>query len=237
LARNAATCYCTMDMDSQPGRRIGSGRHADVYDIGDGLVLRRYRDGDRDTAAQAAAMRAARDGGFPVPAVISSGGRDLVMQRVDGPTMLDQLARNPWRVIVYATMLANLHRRLHAIRAPATLERPFGDGVQLLHLDLQPENVVLSTDMGPVVLDWEWAAAGPPSADVAHTWLELATSEIPGPAWRRTMGTFIRAAFVRSFLRRVDREEAETVMPLVRQYRLSRRVLTAHERRTIEAMH
>jgi thiamine kinase-like enzyme len=133
-------------------------------------------------------------------------------------------------------MLADLHQRLHTIRAPVTLEQPFGGGVQLLHLDLQPENVVLSQHWGPVVLDWEWAAAGPPAADVAHTWLELATSEIPGPAWRRTMGALLRDAFLRTFLRHVDRAEAENIMPLVREYRLARRELTAHERHAIEAM-
>jgi aminoglycoside phosphotransferase (APT) family kinase protein len=222
-------------MDPQPGRIVGRGRHADVFDIGDGLVLRRHRD-ERDTALQIAAMRAARDAGYPVPAVVGGGGRDLVMQRVDGPTMLSQLARKPWRVNAYATMLADLHQRLHTIRAPASLEQLFGGGVQLLHLDLQPENVVLSPDLGPVVLDWEWAAAGPPAADVAHTWLEMATSEIPGPAWRRTIGSLLRAAFVRAFLRKVQRAEAEELMPRVREYRLLRRELTAHERRAIEAM-
>src|SRR5579862_6950221 len=105
-------------MDTQRSSKIGSGRHADVYDIGDGLVLRRYRD-ERDTAAQADAMRAASEGGFPVPRVASASGRDLVMQRIQGPTMLALLARKPWRVISCAAMLADLHRRLHVIRAPA----------------------------------------------------------------------------------------------------------------------
>lgn len=222
-------------MDPQPGRIIGSGRHADVYDSGDGFVLRRYRD-ERDTAVQIEAMRAASDAGFPVPVVVRGGGRDLVMERVDGPTMLAQLARKPWRVNEYATLLADLHKRLHTVRAPATLEQPFGSGVQLLHLDLQPENVVLSPHKGPVVLDWEWAAAGPPAADVAHTWLQLVTSEIPGPAWRRTIGAFLRDAFLRLFLRNIHRADAEGFMPLVREYRLSVRELTVRERHAIEAL-
>jgi hypothetical protein len=123
------------------------------------------------------------------------------MQRVEGRTMLAQLARKPWRMVAYATMLADLHRRLHTIRAPDTLEQPFGAGAQLLHLDLQPENIILTAHQGPIVLDWEWAAAGPAPADVAHTWLELATSEIPGAPWRRAVGGLIRAGFLRAFLR------------------------------------
>ncbi len=35
-----------------PGTLVGAGRNADVYDIGDGRVLRRYRDG-RETRRSA----------------------------------------------------------------------------------------------------------------------------------------------------------------------------------------
>jgi thiamine kinase-like enzyme len=96
--------------------------------------------------------------------------------------------------------------------------------------------VILSPRQGPIVLDWEWAAAGPAAADVAHTWLELATSEIPGPAWRRTVAELIRHAFLRAFLRRVQRAEAAALLPQVREYRLSRRELTAHERAVVAAL-
>ena len=34
-----------------PGPLIGAGRSADVYDIGDGRVLRRYRDGPPELPA------------------------------------------------------------------------------------------------------------------------------------------------------------------------------------------
>jgi len=34
------------------------------------------------------------------------------------------------------------------------------------------------TAAGPVVIDWSNAAAGPPAADVALTWLIIATSEV-----------------------------------------------------------
>ncbi len=213
------------------GPRIGRGRHADVFDIGDGLVLRRYRY-ERDTAAQALAMAAAAEAGFPVPAVMSSSGRDIVMARVE-PTMLADLAHRPWRVRHHASVLAGLHRQLHAIEAPGGLEQPVGLGSRLLHLDLQPENVLLSADRGPVVLDWEWAAAGPAAADVAHTWLQLATSEVPGAWWRRFVGSMGGRTFLSAFLARLDRAEAAACMSVVREYRLARRELTPHERRAV----
>ena len=219
-------------VSAQLGPVIGRGRHADVYDLGNGFVLRRYRY-ERDTAAQAQAMRSAREAGYPVPAVINSDGRDLVMERVEGPTMLQRLVREPWRMRQYAAVLADLHSRLHIIRAPDELESPVGDGAQLIHLDLQPENIVLHPRLGPIVLDWEWAAAGPPSADVAHTWLQVATSQIPGPAWRRVVGWLLAQGFLRDFLACVDREEAARHMAVVREYRLARRELTVRERRAV----
>jgi aminoglycoside phosphotransferase (APT) family kinase protein len=215
-----------------PGPLIGRGRHADVFDIGDGLVLRRYRY-ERDTTAQALAMQAAANAGFPVPAVVSSGGRDLVMARVEGPTMLADLARRPWLVRRHALVLAGLHHQLHAIEAPPGLEQPVGAGSRLLHLDLQPENVLLTPNRGPVVLDWEWAAVGPPAADVAHTWLQVATSEVPGGRWRRLVGSMAGRAFLRAFFSQLNRAEAAACMPVVREYRLARRELTPRERRAV----
>jgi Phosphotransferase enzyme family len=221
-------------VDAPPGPLIGRGRHADVYDIGDGLVLRRYRY-ERDTTAQARAMQVARAAGYPVPERVESRGRDLVTARVGGPTMLHDIARRPWRLRGHAETLAGLHDRLHGIAAPPELERPFGSGDQLLHLDLQPENVLLDPDRGPVVLDWEWAAGGPAAADVAHTWLQLATSEIPGSRGRRTVGALGGRAFINAFLAHVDRAAATAQMEVVRQYRLARRGLTAGERASIAA--
>ena len=216
------------------GDLVGRGRHADVYDIGDGLVVRRYRD-DRDTAAQATAMRTARDAGYPVPGRVDAAGRELVMERVGGPTMLQAIARQPWRLRHYAEVLAGLQRRLHSIEAPLELDHPFGAGSKLLHLDLQPENILIDPDRGPVVLDWEWAAAGPAAADVAHTWLQLATSEVPGSRWRRAVGAVGGRAFLRAFLAQVDQGAAAAQMDAVREYRLARRELTAKERLAVTA--
>jgi Ser/Thr protein kinase RdoA (MazF antagonist) len=213
---------------------IGQGRHADVYDIGDGLVLRRYRQ-DRDTSVQALAMQAARQAGYPVPGRVESSGREIVMERIGGSTMLQAIARAPWQLHHYAAVLAELHDRLHAVPAPDGFPHPLGDGGALLHLDLQPENILIDPERGPVVLDWEWAAAGPASADVAHTWLQLATSEIPGSTWRRLVGAAGAKTFLRAFLTRVDRPSAAAAMGTVRQYRLAQRELTAKERRAITA--
>ncbi|HEY2430109.1 MAG TPA: hypothetical protein VGI06_14320, partial [Acidimicrobiales bacterium] len=52
----------------EPGEVIASGRDAEIFAYGPGLVLRRAR-GGRSLAAEARVMEHARRGGFPVPAV------------------------------------------------------------------------------------------------------------------------------------------------------------------------
>jgi hypothetical protein len=65
---------------------LARGREADVFDRGDGTVLRRYRD-HAVPAHEVRAMRHARSQGYPVPEVIAVSGRDLVLDRILGPTM------------------------------------------------------------------------------------------------------------------------------------------------------
>ena len=116
-------------------------------------------------------MEYARSQGYPVPAVeeVSDDGTELVMERVDGPSMLVPLSRQPWALKHYARMLADLHNRLHEIDGPEWLRpAPGGNGERVVHLDLHPLNVILSAK-GPVVIDWANVARGDPAADVALT--------------------------------------------------------------------
>jgi aminoglycoside phosphotransferase (APT) family kinase protein len=200
---------------SLPGALIGSGRSADVYDIGAGRVLRRYRDGRpaRLVAAEAGVMAATRTAGVPVPEVLEVTGAGIVMGRVSGPTMLAVLARRPWTAPAQARLLARLHGLVHRVPAEAVaglgLPLPFGDGPGpddvLLHQDLHPANVILTRD-GPVIIDWERAACGPAGADVATTWAIIAFSEIPGSRAEAAAARATRALFTRSFTRAAERD-------------------------------
>jgi aminoglycoside phosphotransferase (APT) family kinase protein len=197
-----------------PGTLIARGRSADVYDHGEGLVLRRYRMAHLTAEPEARIMEHARAQGYPVPEVIDARGGDLVMRRVEGPTMLDDLGRRPWRLVAHARLLADLHRRLHRIRAPDDVPRSFGGGDTLLHLDLHPENVLL-TPRGPVVTDWTNAAAGPPAADEAQTWVILATSRIPASGFRARLLGSGRRLFLDALLRELDGPELRAQLPVV----------------------
>ncbi|WP_433127170.1 phosphotransferase [Micromonospora sp. CA-240977] len=147
---------------------LASGRDADVFAIDDRRVLRRYRNGG-DVAAEAAVMAYVRSLGFPVPTVYEARGTDLVMERLDGRTMLSALIAGELDALAAADCLADLHRRLHAL-PPRLGQR---DGDRILHLDLHPDNVMLTT-RGPVLIDWRNATEGPAELDVALSAVILA---------------------------------------------------------------
>ena len=134
-------------------RPLAAGRSADVFDLGGGRILRRYHDRARSAEREAKVVSWAGAHGVPVPEVFDVAGPDIVMEKVDGPTMLADLARRPWRLLRHAARLARLHQQVHRVPALDGLRAPFGDGRALLHLDLHPDNVLLSP-RGPVLIAW-----------------------------------------------------------------------------------
>ena len=191
-----------------------------MFDAGPGRVLRRYREGEGgDVELEAAVMEHARSHGYPVPEVHDANGRDLVLERVDGQTMMADLARRPWLVGRHGKTLAALHRRLHEIPAPAGLRSHLGRGESLTHFDLHPENVLLSPN-GPVVIDWSNAARGEPADDVAFTWVILATSTVPGPLPFRVVAKAGRDLLVNAFLAGIDADAARERLGTAARLRL-----------------
>ncbi|MFF9571079.1 phosphotransferase [Streptomyces sp. NPDC014685] len=171
---------------------IARGRDADVYALDGAKVLRRYRHGG-PTELEARLMEHLAARGYPVPQVYGFTDTDLVLERLTGPTMLDELARRPWRVGSLGRALGRLHDRLHALPAPQWLPRRFAtaDDDRVLHLDLHPGNVLL-TRRGPVVIDWRNAGAGDPAADLAMTLVTVGGAEVSGPAARLGRSLFVR---------------------------------------------
>ena len=154
------------------GPLLGAGRTADVYEFGESWVLRRHRDGT-DATHELAVMSYLSASGFPVPRIGPPAepalSTDLVTQRLTGPTMAESLLSGALSIAAGAEMLADLLHELHTI--PPRLSQDPGD--RILHLDLHPENVLL-TRRGPVVIDWATAAEGPPGLDRAMSSLILA---------------------------------------------------------------
>jgi phosphotransferase family enzyme len=131
-------------------------------------------------------MARADAGGVAVPLVLEVDDDALVLERIDGPTMEEQLLRRPWRIPPLLRLLAQLHERVA--------------DAGLAHLDLNPGNVILSP-AGPVVIDWTNARPSPDLAlDAALTYVILATSGgVPG---RALAWTFARSIDVRTGLGR-----------------------------------
>lgn len=204
-----------MPLSDPPGPLVGAGRSADVYAVGADRVLRRYRT-PIDVQAEATIMRHLDLAGFPVPRVYDADGSDLIMERLDGRDMLTDLSRRPWRARRHARTLADVHNRLHQIAAPPGWPQPLGPGDKVLHLDLHPGNIML-TSRGPVVIDWSNRAAGPAGADVAMAYLIMASSEVDDlPALVRPVVSSIRAAVIRHFLLGARDDPSPHIAPVAR---------------------
>jgi aminoglycoside phosphotransferase (APT) family kinase protein len=188
------------------GQPIATGRTAEVFAWEDGTVLklyyewcpRRWRDEELRVA------RLVHEAGLAVPApgeAVEINGRvGLIYERVDGPSMLEEMVQKRfvtlWRS---ARQMAELHVAIsncavpglgsakdglaHAIRSPGwlpdDLRQPLlqrlerlPDGDCLCHADFHPGNIVM-TGHGPIVIDWMTAARGDPMADVARSILLL----------------------------------------------------------------
>jgi aminoglycoside phosphotransferase (APT) family kinase protein len=185
------------------GPLLARGRDSGIYEHGPGRVLRRLPAG-RSASTEAAVMVDVLRRGFPAPRVHEVDGPDMVMERLDGPTMLHDLERHPWRLLAHARVLADLHRRLHRLSAPDGLSLPdTGTGDRLVHLDLHPMNVLL-TSRGPVVIDWTNASRGASGLDVADAWVVMRHAELDGPAPLRAVLEPFRRAFAAAFRRAAD---------------------------------
>ncbi|MEU9617793.1 MULTISPECIES: phosphotransferase [unclassified Streptomyces] len=154
------------------GELLGAGRSADVYALDEKWVLRRYRDG-MDATPEWAVMCYLSAHGYPVPRLgprdAATPRHDLVLQRLTGPTMLRALLSGDLSAAEAGALLAGLLAELHTV--PARLSPRPED--RILHLDLHPDNVML-TPGGPVVIDWSNTGEGAPAVDRAMSSLILA---------------------------------------------------------------
>ena len=182
-----------------------------MFEYGDGVVLRRYREGEPcDTEREAAVMRKAAAGGVPVPEVLEVHPDALVLERIDGPTMLEEIGRQPWRFASFGRELGRIHRTVLA--------------AGVVHGDFHPLNI-LGAD-GPAVIDWSNGGEGDPMADVAFSQVILATSEADFPRWLESVSRAVRRRFVSAYLEGVGmRPTAELVRAAA-----DRRLLDPHLR-------
>lgn len=199
-------------MIEEKGRLIGQGRTAEIFEWKDNQVLKLFLEGfpAAGVKREAQVTEAVHKAGLPVPAVegvVEVDGRvGIVFERVEGPTMLEDMMSQPWKLARYARMMAELQAEMHSreiaalpslredlegvvgsqARMPENVRHILEDALQLpdgntvLHGDFHPENVIMSS-RGPVIIDWSEAKRGNPLADAARTWFLLRmAAPLPG---------------------------------------------------------
>jgi aminoglycoside phosphotransferase (APT) family kinase protein len=186
---------------TEVGPIVASGRDGDIFEFGPGRVLRRTKTG-RVIEHEFQIMRYLHEQGYPVPEVfeVRDGGKELVMERIEGPIMMDAIVKAPWTLPKYSKLLADLVERLSAIPAPDWLTQ-MEPGNTFLHIDMHPLNVIMSPS-GPVVVDWTNACAGNALTDPAFTYVLLTCPDAPVPRVVQWCLQPLRIAMARLFARR-----------------------------------
>jgi len=192
------------------GEMISRGRTAEVFAWKDDQVLKLFL---KDWPVpqvdhEAHVTDAVHKAGLPAPAVeeiVEVEGRlGIVLERVDGPSMLPVLTSKPWRIGRLARTLAELHAAIHSCEMPElqSLKEDLGssirglelpeemkeavlrhleqlpDGNTICHIDFHPDNILMSSH-GPVVIDWANPRRGDPLADVTSCSLLLRLAPVP----------------------------------------------------------
>jgi aminoglycoside phosphotransferase (APT) family kinase protein len=216
---------------------VGKGFTSDVYAWGEGRVLKLFHSWvpAYRTQREYTVTRAIHGAGLPAPAVyelISIDGRNgIVIERVEGLSMLRHVQARPWTLFSAVRCLAELHAQIHCCVSPIELPSQrewisrgidrspelspaqkqaarkaldaLRDGTALCHGDFHPENV-LFTARGPVVIDWETATRGDPLGDVACTSRLIQKASLPRwtPRYMHHLLKCSRALLHRSYLNR-----------------------------------
>lgn len=109
-------------------KKIAEGREAEMFEWGEGRVLRLYR-GDFYRGApeqQARLLRIAKECGVRVPAeyglVEVDGRQGVVLERLDGPDLLTELGAKPWLLFQVGSAWGKLHAEINSKQAPQELE-------------------------------------------------------------------------------------------------------------------
>ena len=178
---------------------VAEGWTAWICDCADGKIAKvKKPDRDYDPQAERANLLIVRQLGIsaPEPAHVTTieGNPALIMEKLEGPTMLSvlktDLARHAELATIHSALQAStwlpcpelpmmqsqLQRNIARAELGGVWEQALLGRLELLssgplalcHFDFHADNVML-TNTGPVVIDWERACQGRPAADFARS--------------------------------------------------------------------
>jgi tRNA A-37 threonylcarbamoyl transferase component Bud32 len=184
------------------GEKIGEGTMADIHAWAPGQVVKLFKAGRprRLIWHEARMTRAAFAAGLPAPEVLDEvtleGRFGIVLQRLDGPTLLQLLQTRAMTggqaAAILATLFLSVHKTppppdvislrdlIHALSGSPgnllpkhlatgvlTLLERLPPGDGLCHGDLHPGNVIM-TGEGPRLIDWTWTRRAGAALDLGH---------------------------------------------------------------------
>ena len=190
------------------GDKIGQGGTADIHVWAPGQVVKLFRQGFPPRLGQheARMTQAVFAAGVPAPEVfgeVTLDGRfGIVLERLDGPTLLQATRAGAVTFDQAGATIASLALSLHRMSPPpealhlhrwmeaafrrsgdmvprhiasgilALLDRLQQPGDGLCHGDIHPDNVIMTAD-GPRLIDWSFAIRAPATLDHALTHVSL----------------------------------------------------------------
>tara|TARA_Y100001970_G_scaffold140622_1_gene173139 strand:- start:1027 stop:2154 length:1128 start_codon:yes stop_codon:yes gene_type:complete len=218
----------------EPGALIGIGSEWEVRHYGPDHVIRTSTQ-DADLSREAEALEVLGLAGFPAPELSKKiTPSSIVIERVDGPTMLEDLTSRPWTLNRHAKNLARLHKALGNIVAPSSWEG-VSKGESVVHLDLHPGNIKISNGT-PVVLNWGRSARGSSSFDAAVTYVILRTAESENGRLTRLLINGLRKRFANVFIKEFGAAEVLDRVREAAELRLLDSNLSVAEREAVFAL-
>lgn len=230
------------------GNLLGKGRTAEVYAYGNNRVLKLFYDWCPAVwvEQEAAITKSLAEVGLPAPKffeiVTLENRQGIVLQRLDGISLMERMMVNPLRFRGCAKLMAELHLQIHAklgTSLPSLKERlrktilqieplddnlrkfamdtleALSDGKAICHLDFHPGQIMLTQD-GPKVLDWMTALKGDPHADVAQTLVLMKVASVANLGWRmRIFVGMTRGLIKRFYLRSYFRRSREMDLTVI----------------------
>ncbi|MDF2943186.1 MAG: aminoglycoside phosphotransferase [Herbinix sp.] len=193
---------------------LAQGGQAEIYELDENKVIRvlRNKEDEEYLKVELSVMKSLKEKDKAVPTVYEyrkiEERPSLIMERLNGDSMLEQIRKSPLQILNYAERLATLHmeiadsaeglglisindRAAHLIPKSELLEPKLKEfiltilsemprGNDICHGDFHPGNIIITKGQY-YVIDWFGATSGNKLSDIAHTYLILRnTPRLPG---------------------------------------------------------